>query len=123
MLHRLRSASAAIATGPQRGGPSLTRNDIYTIAGSASGTAGVTGDGGPATAALLNGAGRIASDAAGNLYLGDGSNRRIQEVPATASYARPEQLREQTRRELRKVLVTAGRANRPARTFAKVNGS
>jgi RHS repeat-associated protein len=77
-----RVQEVAIQTGVQRRGPSLTANDIYTIAGSASGTAGVTGDGGPATAALLRGAGRIASDAAGNIYIGDGSNRRIQEIPA-----------------------------------------
>ena len=38
-------------------------------------TRGFSGDGGPATAALLNGAGGVALDAAGNLYIAEYENR------------------------------------------------
>jgi len=79
------SGALEVAAAWMSGRASAAKNDIYTIAGSATGAPGVTGDGGPATSGLLNGAGRIASDAAGNLYIGDGSNRRIQEIPATNS--------------------------------------
>jgi RHS repeat-associated protein len=84
-----RIQEVAVTTGIQRQGPKLTANDIYTVAGPSGTTcnsgcpSGFTGDAGPAKAALLNSPSRIAADAAGNLYIGDGSNRRIQEVPAT----------------------------------------
>ena len=46
--------------------------DIITVAGD--GTAGYTGDNGPATAAELNGSGRVAVDSAGDLFIADGGN-------------------------------------------------
>ncbi len=70
-----------VTTGAQRG-QQMTRYDMYTIAGSASGTAGKSGDGGPATGALLSQPGNATVDAAGNLYITDGANNRVQEVPA-----------------------------------------
>ena len=50
---------------------------IYTIAGN--GTAGYSGDGGPATAAELSGPGQVAVDAAGNVF-GDDANDVIREI-------------------------------------------
>jgi RHS repeat-associated protein len=70
-----------VATGTQRG-QSMTKNDIYAIAGN--GTAGTTGDGGPATSAELNGPGNATVDAAGNLYISDTANNRVQEVPVAS---------------------------------------
>jgi RHS repeat-associated protein len=69
----------AASTGTQRGIP-MTKGDIYTIAGSATGARGGTGDGGPATAALLNVPGQIATDAAGDLFITDAGNNRIREI-------------------------------------------
>lgn len=51
---------------------------INTIAGS--GPAGFGGDGGPATAALLEDPGAVGVDAAGNVYIPDGYNQRIRKV-------------------------------------------
>ena len=67
-------------------GRALTANDIYTIAGdpSVAGTGGSSGDGGPATSAQLNGAGGLGIDAAGDLYIGDTFNNRLQEVPVSS---------------------------------------
>ena len=48
-------------------------NIITTVAGN--GTPGTTGDGGPATAASLNGPGMALVDGSGNLFIADGSNR------------------------------------------------
>jgi RHS repeat-associated protein len=70
-----------VATGTQRG-QSMTKNDIYAIAGN--GTAGTTGDGGPATSAELNGPGNATVDAAGNLYVSDTANNRVQEIPVAS---------------------------------------
>jgi sugar lactone lactonase YvrE len=53
---------------------------ITTVAGN--GTAGYSGDDGPATSAELNGPVGIASDAAGNLYIADASNATVREVNA-----------------------------------------
>src|SRR6266851_859659 len=53
---------------------------MYTIAGSASGTSGISGDGGPASAALLNGPQAVTADGSGNLYVADTLNNRVQEV-------------------------------------------
>lgn len=51
---------------------------ISTIAGN--GVAGFSGDGGPATAASFNNPNTIALDAAGNIFVNDGSNRRIRKI-------------------------------------------
>jgi uncharacterized protein (TIGR03437 family) len=51
---------------------------IATVAGN--GTAGFSGDGGPATSASLSTPYGVAFDAAGNLYIADQQNQRIREV-------------------------------------------
>ena len=51
---------------------------ISTVAGT--GTAGFSGDGGPATGAQLNHSVGVFVDAAGNLFIADGSNNRIRQV-------------------------------------------
>jgi sugar lactone lactonase YvrE len=51
---------------------------ITTVAGN--GSRGYSGDGGPAIEAQLGGPGSIALDAAGNIYIADGSNHRIRRV-------------------------------------------
>jgi uncharacterized protein (TIGR03437 family) len=56
---------------------------ITTVAGT--GTAGVSGDGGPATSAQLNGPDGVALDAAGNLYIADVYNSRIRLVTPDGS--------------------------------------
>jgi hypothetical protein len=58
---------------------------IATIAGSSAfglGYGGFSGDGGPATSALLNGPSGIAVDGSGNLFVADVFNARIRKVPA-----------------------------------------
>ncbi len=64
-------------------GQSLEGNDIYTIAGDA-GDSGTSGDGGPALDADLNSPGGLTTDAAGDLYIADTDNNRIQEVPVAS---------------------------------------
>jgi uncharacterized protein (TIGR03437 family) len=56
---------------------------ISTVAGT--GAAGFSGDGGPATAARLNGPFGLALDSAGNLYIADTSNNCIRKVSANGS--------------------------------------
>ncbi|MDX2043330.1 MAG: BACON domain-containing carbohydrate-binding protein [Acidobacteriota bacterium] len=51
---------------------------ITTVAGT--GTDGFSGDGGPATQALLNLPFQVAVDSAGNLFIADASNRRVRKV-------------------------------------------
>jgi RHS repeat-associated protein len=72
-------------TGTQWGRP-MTANDIYTVAGTSSvvGTGGISGDRGPATSADLDVPQGVALDAAGDLYIADTSNNRIQEVPVAS---------------------------------------
>jgi DNA-binding beta-propeller fold protein YncE len=53
---------------------------IITVAGT--GAAGFSGDGGPATRALLNSPVSLAFDAAGNLYIADVNNNRVRKVDA-----------------------------------------
>jgi sugar lactone lactonase YvrE len=57
-----------------------TSGTISTVAGT--GTAGSTGDGGAATAALLSSPSDVAFDAAGSLYIADRGNHRIRKVTA-----------------------------------------
>ena len=54
---------------------------ITTVAGN--GTAGYSGDGGPATSAALQYPGGVAIDSAGNLYITDQRNNRIRKVSAS----------------------------------------
>ena len=51
---------------------------ISTVAGN--GTAGESGDGGPATSAMLNGPNSVAVDAAGNLFIADNAGSTIRKV-------------------------------------------
>ena len=55
--------------------------DITTIAGN--GTPGYSGDGGPATAAVLNSPEGVAVDASGDLFIADSGNDVIREVNLT----------------------------------------
>jgi RHS repeat-associated protein len=64
-------------------GQSMTAGDIYTIAGDQNSSGGSSGDGGPATAARLVGVGGLAFSPAGDLYIGDGGNNRVQELAKT----------------------------------------
>ena len=76
-----RVQEVAAATGTQWG-QSMTAGDIYTVAGSSTGTWGQSGDGGAATSALLGGPEGMTLDSAGNIYIADDSNNRVQEVAA-----------------------------------------
>ncbi len=58
-------------------------NIITTIAGDPTGTPGFSGDGGLATAALLNAPYSVALDASGNLYIADSGNNRVRKVDTT----------------------------------------
>ena len=59
-------------------GRPMTGGDIYTIAGD--GTAGYTGDGGPAASATLDGPQGVTVDAAGNLVIADTGNSAIRVI-------------------------------------------
>ena len=74
-----RVQEVAAASGTQWG-QSMTAGDIYTVAGSSSGTSGHSGDGGAGTSALLNGPAQVTLDSAGNLYVADANNNRVQEL-------------------------------------------
>jgi sugar lactone lactonase YvrE len=78
----------AVTTGTFYGQP-MTAGNIYTIAGT--GTAGFSGDGGPAVAAELDRARNLALDGAGNLLIADQDNSRIRVVAATTGtfYGQP----------------------------------
>ncbi len=58
----------------------VTNGIITTIAGD--GLGGSTGDGGPATSAKFAGPADVAVDSAGNIYIADQGNQRIQKVTA-----------------------------------------
>ncbi len=62
-------------------GQAMTGGDIYTVAGE--GTAGFSGDGGPATKAALGNPSGVAVDGAGNLVIADFTNDRIRAVAAS----------------------------------------
>src|SRR5713101_1519231 len=57
---------------------------ISTVAGSAAGVSGLSGDGGAATAALLKAPGGVALSGAGDLYIADTGNNRVQKVVASS---------------------------------------
>jgi len=56
-------------------GQAMTAGDIYTVAGN--GTAGFSGDGGPATSAELHDPFGVAADGVGGLVIADSDNNRI----------------------------------------------
>jgi hypothetical protein len=60
-------------------GRAMTAGDIYTVAGD--GTAGYSGDGGPASKAELKDPTGVAVDSHGNLVIADASNNRVRFVP------------------------------------------
>jgi len=60
-----------------------TAGTITTVAGT--GTAGFSGDSGPATNAQLSGPSGVAVDGAGNLFIADTTNQRIRTVDATGT--------------------------------------
>jgi YD repeat-containing protein len=68
------------ATTHSQWGQSMTANDIYTVAGSSSGSSGHSGDAGAATSALLDNPTAVVLDGSGNFYVDDATNNRIQEV-------------------------------------------
>jgi hypothetical protein len=59
-------------------GQAMTTGDIYTVAGD--GNIGFSGDGGPATTAMLANPADVAVDSAGNLLIADPNNHRIRAV-------------------------------------------
>jgi hypothetical protein len=69
----------AVKTGTSYG-RAMTAGDIYTIAGN--GTVGLSGDGGPATAAELFDPAGVVADAAGNLVIADSGNSRLRVLAA-----------------------------------------
>ena len=77
-------AAGACSSACPFGLAATTAGDIYTIAGSASGSSGSSGDGGAATSALLSSPSGVALDPAGNLYIADAGNNRAQFVAAKA---------------------------------------
>jgi RHS repeat-associated protein len=77
-----RVQEVAVSTGTQRG-ISMTANDVYTVAGSSSGSSGHSGDSGAATSALLDDPTSVALDASGDVFIADENNNRVQEVAGT----------------------------------------
>ena len=62
-------------------GQAMTAGDIYAVAGT--GTGGISGDAGPATAAVLNGPRRVTVDGAGNLVITDRGNNRVRVIASS----------------------------------------
>lgn len=82
----VRMASAAkCSKGCAYGLPATVKGDIYTVAGVNSAISGFNGDGGPATAAYLDGVTGLGFDSAGDLLIADTSNNRIRLVTSSAS--------------------------------------
>lgn len=70
--------------------PATVKGDIYTVAGVNSTTGGFSGDGGPATAAYLDGVSGLGFDGAGDLLIADTDNNRVRLVtPAASSSSEP----------------------------------
>jgi RHS repeat-associated protein len=81
-----RAQEVPAGTGTQWG-QAMTAGDMYTVAGSASGAHGRSGDGGPAGSSLLSGLNAVSLDAAGDLYISDSGNNVVREVPASTTTA------------------------------------
>src|SRR5437879_3302157 len=62
---------------------SLSAQTIITTVAGRAGSAGFSGDGGPAISANLNAPIGICFDPAGNLYIADFNNQRVRKVDAT----------------------------------------
>ncbi|MGO9087873.1 MAG: hypothetical protein ACLP6G_16360 [Terriglobales bacterium] len=60
---------------------------IQTIVGNGTGTAGFSGDGGPATSAALNSPESVALGGSGNIFIADSENSRIRQLLSTVSVA------------------------------------
>ena len=76
----------ALGPSPARAAPPGTvtgLDTIRTVAGT--GLTGYTGDGGPAAQAEFNGAGSVAYDSAGNLYIVDAGNFRVRKVDTSGT--------------------------------------
>ena len=71
-------------------GITMTAGNIYIISGSTAGSSGFSGDGGPATSAVLNGPGELTVDSPGNVYVQDGNNTRIRMLVASWELIRAE---------------------------------
>ena len=65
-------------------GQSMTAGHIYTIAGSDSGQIGGSGNGTAAKQSLLHGPMSLSMDSSGDLFIDDGYNYRILEIPAAS---------------------------------------
>ena len=78
--NRVRVVAAAAGTFY---GQAMKAGHIYTVAGN--GTGGYSGDGGPATAAELNGPEDMAVDSSGNVVISDTIGNRVRVVAATAA--------------------------------------
>src|SRR5437764_8208515 len=61
-------------------GQSMTATFVYTIGGSATGTAGNSGDGGAATSALMSNPSALWLDSSGNVYVSDTGNNEIRKI-------------------------------------------
>ncbi len=84
-------AATTCSSGCAYGLSTTVKGDIYTVAGVNSTTSSFSGDGGPATAAYLNGITGLGFDSAGDLLIADTANNRVRLVtPATSSGTEPE---------------------------------
>ncbi len=81
--NRIQELSASTSS---QHGQSMTKGDIYTVAGSSTGTAGSSGNGGPATSALLAGPEAIANDDSNDVFIADTNNHEIREASGSSPY-------------------------------------
>src|SRR5450755_340073 len=72
-------------TGHSQFGQSMTAAFVYTIAGSQTGTAGNSGDGGAAASALLHNPSDLWVDASGNVFISDTGNNEIRKITAATA--------------------------------------
>ena len=66
-------------------GQLVTGNDIYTIAGSATGSSGLSGNGSPASAGLFHATASLTLDPTGNPYIADRTNNEVREITAAST--------------------------------------